>query len=51
MKVPLSWLREFVDMPDDLSLAEIEEAFVAVGFEVEVIVDHGSDLTGPLVVA
>ncbi len=51
MKVPLSWLREFVDMPDDLSLAEIEEAFVAVGFEVEGIEEQGSDLTGPLVVA
>jgi len=51
VKVPLSWLREFVDMPDDLSLAEIEEAFVAVGFEVEGIEEQGSDLTGPLVVA
>ena len=51
MKIPLSWLREFVEIPADLSLAEIEEAFVTVGFEVEGIEEQGSDLTGPLVVA
>ncbi len=51
MKIPLSWLREFVEIPADLSLADIEEAFVAVGFEVEGIEEQGSDLTGPLVVA
>ena len=51
MKIPLSWLREFVEIPADLSLTDIEEAFVAVGFEVEGIEEQGSDLTGPLVVA
>ena len=51
MKIPLSWLLEFVEIPADLSLAAIEEAFVAVGFEVEGIEEQGSDLTGPLVVA
>jgi len=51
MKVPLSWLREFADIPQEISLADIEEAFVAVGFEVEGIEEQGDDLTGPLVVA
>ena len=50
MKVPLSWLREFAQIPDGLSAVEIEEAFVSVGFEVESVEIQGSDLTGPLVV-
>ena len=51
MKIPLSWVREFVDVPMDISLADLENAFVNVGFEVEGIEVQGSDLTGPLVVA
>ena len=50
MKAPLSWLREFVNLPTDISIAEIEEAFVSVGFEVESVEVQGGDLTGPLVV-
>jgi len=51
MKVPLSWLREYADISSSISLADIEEAFVAVGFEVDGVEEQGSDLTGPLVVA
>ncbi|MEJ0014568.1 MAG: phenylalanine--tRNA ligase subunit beta [Actinomycetota bacterium] len=50
MKVPLSWLREFAKIPVDISINEIEEAFVSVGFEVESIDVQGADLSGPLVV-
>jgi len=51
MKIPLSWLREFAELPADCSPELIESAFVKVGFEVEEIILQGSDLTGPLVVA
>ncbi|MSZ66793.1 MAG: phenylalanine--tRNA ligase subunit beta, partial [Actinobacteria bacterium] len=51
MKIPISWIREFVNVPSDISLSTLESAFVNVGFEVEEIVVTGSDLTGPLVVA
>ena len=51
MKIPLSWIREFADIPLTATIAEIDEAFVRVGFEVESIEEQGSDLTGPLVVA
>ena len=51
MKIPLSWLKEFAEIPASVSVAEIDEAFVRVGFEVESIEVQGSDLTGPLVVA
>ena len=50
MKVPLSWLREYVEIPSGVTNAEIEEAFVAVGFEVEGVEVQGVDITGPLVV-
>jgi len=51
MKIPLSWIREFAQVPAKISIEEIETAFVKVGFEVEGIDVQGSELTGPLVVA
>lgn len=51
MKIPLSWIREFSPIPQDISLENLENAFVNVGFEVEGIDLQGRDLTGPLVVA
>ncbi len=51
MKIPLSWLREFTPVPFDISITELESAFVNVGFEVETIDVTGADLVGPLVVA
>jgi phenylalanyl-tRNA synthetase beta chain len=50
MKIPLSWVREFAAIPEDLSLEALENAFVSVGFEVEGIDLQGRDLKGPLVV-
>ena len=51
MKFPLSWVREYVPVPQDISDLDLESAFVKVGFEVESIERQGADLTGPLVVA
>jgi phenylalanyl-tRNA synthetase beta chain len=51
MKVPYSWLSEFAALPQEISLEELENAFVRVGFEVESIDIQGEGLTGPLVVA
>ena len=51
MKVPYSWLSEFAALPQNISLEELESAFVRVGFEVESIDVQGEGLTGPLVVA
>ncbi len=48
MRVPVSWLREFVDAPTDP--AELEAALVRVGLEVEEITDLRSTVSGPLVV-
>jgi len=48
MRVPLSWLREFVALPEDATTDDVFAALVAVGFEEEEAV--GFELTGPVVV-
>ena len=50
MKVPLSWLQEFVALPPKINSEQISQAFVKVGLEVESIDEQGLDLKGPLVV-
>lgn len=51
MRVPLSWLRELVVLPDSLGAREIADALVRQGLEVEGVEFFGSDLDGELVVA
>ena len=51
MRAPLSWIKEFVEIPTSISAEEISDALIRVGFEVEEIINQGSDLTGPLVFA
>ncbi|CAN5122511.1 phenylalanine--tRNA ligase subunit beta [soil metagenome] len=48
MRVPVSWLREFVDVPAESTPEDLLAALVKVGFEEEEI--HRSELTGPIVV-
>ncbi|WP_144759947.1 phenylalanine--tRNA ligase subunit beta [Curtobacterium sp. 9128] len=48
MRVPLRWLGESVDLPDDATLEHVHAALVSVGFEEEDV--HTHDLTGPVVV-
>ena len=48
MRVPISWLREFVDVPLDVTPEDVHAALVSVGFEEETI--HRFGLSGPIVV-
>ena len=48
MRAPLSWIKEFVDIPAKVTVQQISDALVRVGFEVEEIITQGNDLTGPL---
>ncbi|MFD9816604.1 phenylalanine--tRNA ligase subunit beta [Streptomyces sp. NPDC059080] len=50
MRVPLSWLREYVDLPATETGRDVQTKLVAVGLEVETVEKLGEDLTGPLVV-
>lgn len=48
MRIPLSWLAEYVDLPAGTTLADVHAALVKVGLEEEA--EHGFDVTGPVVV-
>ena len=48
MRVPLSWLAEYVDLAPGTTPEDVHAALVKVGFEEEDI--HRSDVTGPVVV-
>jgi phenylalanyl-tRNA synthetase beta chain len=48
MRVPLSWLREYVDLPAGVTGRDVGEKLIRAGLEVETVEE--SDLTGPLVV-
>ncbi len=48
MRVPLSWLREFVDVPTDAAPEDVLADLVRVGFEEEDV--HRFELQGPIVV-
>ena len=49
MKIPVSWLREFVEIPEKLSGREVSELLLKVGFEVEGV-DTVGDVRGALVI-
>jgi phenylalanyl-tRNA synthetase beta chain len=48
MRIPLSWLGEYVDLPANSTPASIMDELVRVGFEEEAV--HTFDVKGPLVV-
>jgi len=48
MRAPLSWIKEFVDIPSSVTAEQISDGLIRVGFEVEEIIKQGADLTGPL---
>jgi len=51
MLAPLSWIKEFVEIPTAVTAKEISDALIRVGFEVEEVIEKGLDLSGPLVFA
>ncbi len=48
MRVPLSWLGEFVDVPAGTTAEDVLASLVSVGFEEEDV--HRAEVTGPVVV-
>jgi phenylalanyl-tRNA synthetase beta chain len=51
MRAPLSWIKEFVEIPASITAEDISNALIRVGFEVEEIITQGADLSGPLTFA
>ena len=48
MRAPVSWIREYAALPEDLSVDELARRLTALGLKLEAI--HQAEITGPLVV-
>src|SRR5690606_41725409 len=48
MRVPLSWLREYVDLPATETGRDVQANLISAGLEVETVEHLGADLKGPL---
>ncbi len=50
MKAPLSWIREYADLPADVTAEELATRLTALGLKLESLERPGHDITGPLVI-
>jgi len=50
MRAPVSWIREYADLPADLSAAELARRLTSLGLKLESLDHPGSQITGPLVI-
>ncbi|WP_182526735.1 phenylalanine--tRNA ligase subunit beta [Nocardioides dongkuii] len=50
MKAPLSWIKEYVEVPADVTTEELTERLTMTGLKLEAIHSPGAEITGPLVV-
>jgi phenylalanyl-tRNA synthetase beta chain len=50
MKAPVSWIREYVDLPADLTTEQLTARLTALGLKLEGIEKPGDQIRGPLVV-
>ncbi len=50
MKAPVSWIREYADLPADLRTEDLAARLTALGLKLEALDRPGHDITGPLVI-
>ena len=50
MLIPLSWIKEFAQVPQSATPQDISDCLVRVGFEVEGVTETGKDISGPIIV-
>jgi phenylalanyl-tRNA synthetase beta chain len=50
MRAPVSWIREYADLPADLTTEQLAARLTALGLKLEAIHRPGDEITGPLVV-
>jgi phenylalanyl-tRNA synthetase beta chain len=50
MRAPVSWIREYVDLPADLSTHDLAAKLTALGLKLEALTSTGADIKGPLVI-
>jgi phenylalanyl-tRNA synthetase beta chain len=49
MRVPMSWLRDYVDLPDDVTSREVADRLTAAGLQVERVDSLGAEISGVVV--
>jgi phenylalanyl-tRNA synthetase beta chain len=50
VRAPVSWIREYVDLPDDVTPAELARRLTMLGLKLEALVSAGDQISGPLVI-
>jgi phenylalanyl-tRNA synthetase beta chain len=50
MRAPVSWIREYVDLPADLAAEELARRLTALGLKLERLEQPGAEISGALVV-
>jgi phenylalanyl-tRNA synthetase beta chain len=50
MKAPVSWIREYADLPSDVSAEELARKLTSLGLKLESLERPGAEIRGPLVV-
>lgn len=50
MKAPVSWIKEYVDLPADVTTEDLAARLTQLGLKLEAIEKPGDQITGPLVV-
>src|SRR3954470_5949512 len=50
MRTPVSWIREYADLPAELSADELARRLTALGLKLEALERPGAEIVGPLVV-
>jgi phenylalanyl-tRNA synthetase beta chain len=50
MRAPVSWIREYADLPADLGTEELAARLTALGLKLEALQRPGDAITGPLVI-
>jgi phenylalanyl-tRNA synthetase beta chain len=50
MRAPVSWIREYADLPADLSTEDLARKLTALGLKLESLERPGADVRGPLVI-
>jgi len=50
MRAPVSWIREYADLPADLPTQDLARKLTALGLKLESLERPGADVSGPLVI-
>src|SRR5215510_7018112 len=50
MRTPVSWIRDYADLPADLSSDELARRLTALGLKLEALERPGAEISGPLVI-